>query len=479
MIDDEDLVSKSGPVVEENKKDLSDIIQDIEEEKVMSARERNQAKRKARMTNRSTKRAKIDKTSSECHIRFDVNGWPFSLFCEQLYFDLYASHWEIRHGAALALLEIVTTHGVHAGKDFKDENEEFASGMEELGQGNLAWLEDCSVRLLCVLLLDRFGDYSSGLVVAPVREITGQVMGIVTRFMSLTQAQTLALYLTNAANHPVWHIRHGALLGLKYVLAAKERNVESLLPSVLDCVIQRLQDSISDICAVAANCLIPVTSSLVNGHSASAQHILNILWEQTLSLDDTLESTSSTLGLLAALYEVSNFEAQCGNLVDLIPRLWCFMRHPTISARTSAMKTLAKMARKMLSEDCIQEIGSDFLRFLFQSIVMESEETIQRTIQEIWESIVFCNNQELLMQFVRSHFASCLAILNTPISAMVDWSLIVIIRPLNAQAHTDKDLDAPQITSELVVEMDNETRMRGLKALAQLVSVLDEWVWLT
>jgi TATA-binding protein-associated factor len=39
------------------------------------------------------------------------------------------------------------------------------------------WLEDTSLRLLCVLALDRFGDFVSDQVVAPVRETCAQALG--------------------------------------------------------------------------------------------------------------------------------------------------------------------------------------------------------------------------------------------------------------------------------------------------------------
>lgn len=40
------------------------------------------------------------------------------------------------------------------------------------------WLEDLSLHLLCVLALDRFGDFISDQVVAPVRETCAQCLGI-------------------------------------------------------------------------------------------------------------------------------------------------------------------------------------------------------------------------------------------------------------------------------------------------------------
>lgn len=54
--------------------------------------------------------------------------------------------------------------------------------MEELHQ---LWLEDVSLRLICVLGLDRFGDFVSDQVVAPVRETCAQVLGNYLNFISL------------------------------------------------------------------------------------------------------------------------------------------------------------------------------------------------------------------------------------------------------------------------------------------------------
>ncbi len=40
---------------------------------------------------------------------------------------------------------------------------------------NQRWLADLAIRLICVLALDRFGDYISDQVVAPVRDVAAQV----------------------------------------------------------------------------------------------------------------------------------------------------------------------------------------------------------------------------------------------------------------------------------------------------------------
>lgn len=42
-------------------------------------------------------------------------------------------------------------------------------------RGNRRWLADMAIRLICVLALDRFGDFASDQAVAPVRDVCAQV----------------------------------------------------------------------------------------------------------------------------------------------------------------------------------------------------------------------------------------------------------------------------------------------------------------
>lgn len=87
---------------------------------------------------------------------------------------------------------------------------------------NDRWLEDVALRLLCVLALDRFGDFVSYEVVAPVRESCAQALGAVIKWMSpplIDDAIECLLKLMQQSN---WQARHGGLLGIKYVLVVKQ-----------------------------------------------------------------------------------------------------------------------------------------------------------------------------------------------------------------------------------------------------------------
>lgn len=88
-------------------------------------------------------------TSSE-----DPLDWPFERLCELLLVDLFDHSWEIRHGAAMGLREVVRAHAYGAGRvrgKSRRENDAL----------NLRWLNDLACRLCCIFMLDRFGDYVS------------------------------------------------------------------------------------------------------------------------------------------------------------------------------------------------------------------------------------------------------------------------------------------------------------------------------
>ncbi|PNH08544.1 TATA-binding protein-associated factor [Tetrabaena socialis] len=105
-------------------------------------------------------------------------GWPFQRLGDQLVVDSLDPVWEVRHGAALALRELLRAHAgaaaVEAPLGAVPSGWAVAGGTGKRSLGvvapahlaaaraaNRRWLEDCIVHLLCVLALDRFGDYGS------------------------------------------------------------------------------------------------------------------------------------------------------------------------------------------------------------------------------------------------------------------------------------------------------------------------------
>ena len=116
----------------------------------------------------------------------EAGSWPFTRTCEFLAFSLFSSRWEDRHGAAVALREILRYQAECANIFIETFDTTTTSAnlvkvqpgtAEAQMRANFSWLEDISVRLLCVLALDRFGDFVGDGVVAPVRETAAQALG--------------------------------------------------------------------------------------------------------------------------------------------------------------------------------------------------------------------------------------------------------------------------------------------------------------
>jgi len=88
----------------------------------------------------------------------DDSSWPLKWFYSRIRLGLGSKVWEHRHGAACAIRAFLRKKGK----------------LENHPQKN-SWLVDIALRLITVLALDRFGDFVSDSVVAPIRETAAQV----------------------------------------------------------------------------------------------------------------------------------------------------------------------------------------------------------------------------------------------------------------------------------------------------------------
>uniref|UniRef100_A0A670YLS6 B-TFIID TATA-box binding protein associated factor 1 n=1 Tax=Pseudonaja textilis TaxID=8673 RepID=A0A670YLS6_PSETE len=265
----------------------------------------------------------------------ESNEWPLESFCEEVCNDLFDPSWEIRHGAGVGLREVLKAHGKSGGK-MGD------STVEEMIQQHQDWLEDLAIRLLCVFALDRFGDFVSDEVVAPVRETCAQTLGVVLKHMNESGVHKTVAILLKLLTQEQWEVRHGGLLGIKYALAVRQDLIETLLPKVLPAITEGLQDLDDDVRAVAAASLVPVVESLVHLQPEKVPFILNILWDALLDLDDLTASTNSIMTLLSSLLTYSQVQ-RCSiqqSLTVLVPRVWPFLHHTISSVRKAALETL-------------------------------------------------------------------------------------------------------------------------------------------
>lgn len=136
--------------------------------------------------------------------------------------------WQARHGANLALLEIIRSTPIP--DDF---------------------LLHVARSLLSLLALDRFGDFVGDTVIAPVRETAAQALAVVLKNLSLEGAREVHTSLMDmvlqswtkrgreADGLPknekfAWEVRHAGLLGLKYEVAVRTDLLEHMVAGKIE-----------------------------------------------------------------------------------------------------------------------------------------------------------------------------------------------------------------------------------------------------
>ena len=87
-------------------------------------------------------------------LRVDPGVWVWDGLVKVLEVDLFSPAWEVRHGAAMALRELLKSQGKYGGMRANISWEENEIAHER-------WCNDLAVKFLCVFVLDRFGDFVS------------------------------------------------------------------------------------------------------------------------------------------------------------------------------------------------------------------------------------------------------------------------------------------------------------------------------
>ncbi|XP_018335221.1 TATA-binding protein-associated factor 172 [Agrilus planipennis] len=397
---------------ENNKKSVKDVIFG---EVGLSSREMNRAKRKARQAvNKQRSREPNDEPATtngdepekkrikfedlrvkeEMHQGFSVStevdsndgDWPLEWFCDLLSQDLFSSRWESRHGAATALREVLSVHGRSAGKANYFTKEQ----MEEQHQ---IWLEDIAIRLLCVLALDRFGDFISDSVVAPVRETCAQCLCTVLKIASDTSCKAALGILLQLLEQSEWEARHGGLLGLKYLVAVREDIVPLLFSESFDKILSGLSDPVDDVGAVAASALIPVTNKLIELVPQHLPTVVAKLWDLLAEQDELAAACNSFMGLLAAILSRSKVQELLPPqpLCDVVPRLWPFLSHSTSSVRKATLQTLYTLTEKTTNDSQLMwsaQLLQDAMRHVFQRVLVEPQCDVREVAEKVWERLV-------------------------------------------------------------------------------------------
>ncbi|KAI5202704.1 hypothetical protein AUEXF2481DRAFT_4463 [Aureobasidium subglaciale EXF-2481] len=341
-----------------------------------------------------------EKSSFQTEVEETGNGWPFERLCEFLTVDLFDPAWEIRHGAAMGLREIVRVHGAGAGRLLsrpRSENDRL----------NQAWLDDLACRICCVFMLDRFADYVSDNAIAPIRETAGQTLGALLQYLPASSVHAvnrilyrLVMQKDLKVNKRIWHACHGGMIGMRYLVAVRNDLLlqdNLLMDGVLECVIKGLGDSDDDVRAVSAATLIPVAKEFVNMRHAALNHLISVVWECLSNLSDDLSaSTGSVMDLLAKLCSFPEvLDAMKKNAAEnpeqsfseLVPRLYPFLRHTISTVRSAVLRALLTFVN-IDGEDAKCWVDGRALRLVYQNLLVERNETVLKLSLQVWYALL-------------------------------------------------------------------------------------------
>ncbi len=325
--------------------------------------------------------------------------WPYERLCEFLMVDIFDHGWEVRHGAAMGLREIIRVHGAGAGRE-RGKKKSLNDWL------NNRWLDDLACRLCCVFMLDRFGDYISDNVVAPIRETVGQTLGALlahlpSRSVSAVYRILYRMVMQTDLGLParIWEVCHGGMIGLRYLVAVRNDLLvkdNGLMDGVVEAVKKGLADFDDDVRAVSAATLTPIAKEFVALRPAALDELMKIVWDCLSDVrDDLSASTGSVMDLLAKLcsfpevLKAMKFNASQDPehlFLQLVPRLYPFLRHTITSVRTAVLRALQTFLQ-LGGEGTRDWVNGMILRLVFQNLMVERNESTLSLSLEVWYAL--------------------------------------------------------------------------------------------
>ncbi|KAJ2899591.1 uncharacterized protein MKZ38_002965 [Zalerion maritima] len=369
------------------------------------------------------------KSELETDNEMEGREWPYERLCEFLKMDLFDPQWETRHGAAMGMREVTRVHGTGAGR-------RRGKSRKQNDKLNREWLDDLACKLCCVLMLDRFTDYSSDTSVAPIRETVGQTLGSVLKHVPAESVYGIYRILYRMVMQEdlnlgpkTWPICHGGMVGLRYVVAVrKDLLLEDgdMIDGVIRSVMKGLGDSDDDVRSVSAATLIPMAKEFVTMRPQSVDGMINLVWGSLTDLaDDLSASTGKIMDLLATLcsfpqvlqtMKSSAEQDEDRSFTLLVPRLYPFLRHTITSVRLSVLKALMTFAN-LEADGSHGWLSGRILRLIFQNLLVERDEESLKKSMEVWTALIhrLARTPEYLAEQLSEHIEALMSLSLHPI----------------------------------------------------------------
>nr|XP_019011335.1 TATA-binding protein-associated factor [Kwoniella pini CBS 10737]OCF50116.1 TATA-binding protein-associated factor [Kwoniella pini CBS 10737] len=438
-------------------------------------------------------------TTSSTRILTLVKGQiPWTTVLLELSPGMHEPLWQIRHGSAQAIMEILRFLG-HS----------YSSKEPSL-------LLHLARQLLSLLVLDRFGDFVGDTVIAPVRETAAQALGIVLKYIDLSGVKEIHTTLMGMVKQPwakrgkaaegldksekfAWEVRHAGLLGLKYEVAVRndllgvtkidedvktETDVKpdigaaelNILKDVVEAGILALADSDDDVRTVAASALTPIPEIIASQlPQKELNDLLTTLWDCLKEGGDGLGSSTGAvmdlLGVLIKQEEVIEYMCNHSRRDPLPSRIYKFMRHPIATVRLSVIKILLALGKNTDIEN--HWLEDNYTSFLFQNLLLEERADIRELSLEAFNSCFEQVAENAGEECGLLELEDWFNLVMTPVGAPFDPVLFKKAKGATTGHNVDKAMMAGDMS---LVSMDTalQTRLMGAKALGHIRGYYDE-----
>lgn len=271
-----------------------------------------------------------------------TNNSPTLLFATELLVGILDPLWYHRHGAILGFLALVRAWKTQAWGP---------------------WLHDALVRVLSVgTLLDRFGDPSSSSMIAPIREMAGQLAAIILLQAADAATRVRALeilkYILLLSKESEWEMRQGVMAVYKFVLATEFAGGRSGCLSDAQCqnigkqAMDRLrEDNSDDVKGAAAQVLLQLVlaSSADDNDAFGVWSSCPFLWSALSVVNRCccVSYVNDLMALFVALLKQNATKflslAQC-KAPSVVLLLDQYLRSPLESTRVAAMTAVGILA---------------------------------------------------------------------------------------------------------------------------------------
>eukprot|EP00892_Ulva_mutabilis_P005302 jgi/Ulvmu1/3143/UM015_0183.1 len=250
--------------------------------------------------------------------RIAAGGWPFQRMADQLLLHLLDSSWNVRHGAAIGLRQLLQSHAPCAAIAFKPGSPH--SGWRVSGQSGLmqrqpmteeeaaaavtahiSWLQDTVAFLIFLLVLDRFADYHNDAATAPVRETAAQALAYAVAALPPSAQTRVQDVLSSMQPCDIWEVRQGSMLGIKYSLAVCASLAPGMAERALPVLLTAMEDGDDDVRSAAVHACVPLAHDIAAQPADVLHDICGRLWALLPSFDEVSPAPASVMQLLGLL----------------------------------------------------------------------------------------------------------------------------------------------------------------------------------